>query len=86
MADGHMIPCRHCYLGYHIMFIRSVSRLGKALVVGNVETQGDVGFACTYCSVFAAHKQKITVFPEHLVLKDIAQVVVSERHTSVFQC
>jgi radical SAM superfamily enzyme YgiQ (UPF0313 family) len=50
-------------------------RVGTDAIVGNVETARGCRFSCTYCSVFAANPQKITVFPETVVLDDISVVV-----------
>lgn len=56
-------------------YVEAKRRMQRDVVVGNVETARGCRFACTYCSVFAAYKQKVVPFPVDVVLADIDQVV-----------
>lgn len=74
--SGHRVPHRASLPALSMyQYPEAVKRLGKDLVVGNVETARGCRFKCSYCSVFAATNAKVTIFPEDLVLEDIAQVV-----------
>jgi radical SAM superfamily enzyme YgiQ (UPF0313 family) len=53
----------------------TIKRLGDGVIVGNVESARGCRFACSYCSVFASIRQKVTVFQEEIVLQDIEQLV-----------
>jgi radical SAM superfamily enzyme YgiQ (UPF0313 family) len=52
-------------------------RLGRQLCVANIEASRGCRFACAYCSVFAAHQQKVIVTPQEAILADVDQVVDS---------
>jgi radical SAM superfamily enzyme YgiQ (UPF0313 family) len=50
-------------------------RAGGAVVVGNVEASRGCRFSCSYCSVFAAHHNKVVIQPLEVVIADIDQLV-----------
>jgi radical SAM superfamily enzyme YgiQ (UPF0313 family) len=75
LRRGHMVPERSVLPALsNYSYSEAVKRIGSGVVVGNVETARGCRFSCSYCSVFAASKQTVTVFPESVVLADIAQV------------
>lgn len=75
---GHRVPHRADLPPLtQYRYSEAAKRIGPDVVVANVETARGCRFACSYCSVFAANPQKVTLFPEDIVLADLTQVVES---------
>ena len=76
LRGGYKVPDRTTLPGLSEYVYPEVKRrIGPDVIVGNVETARGCRFACTYCSIFATTRQKVTVFPGQIVAEDIAQVV-----------
>lgn len=76
LREGRLVPMRSVLPPLsRYEYSEARRRINPDVVTGNVETARGCRFSCAYCSVFAAYRQKVIVYPFDMVLADIDQVV-----------